>query len=299
MFHLLYLVIMDIKQLKQKITDITIWKKGDQRAPHKPLLLLYVLSQYKQGHERLFNYGVEIEAPLRELLMRFGPQRADYYPNMPFWRLQGDGFWQLINTENCINPDKPSKEPTSKELASCQVYGGFDEQTYQYLKKHPLVIDQLAEQILSQHFPESVQNNLINRLDFSLTDFNRQRDPKFRQLVLRAYNYQCAICGFDLRHDSVSIGIEAAHVKWKQHGGPCIVNNGLALCSLHHSAFDMGAIGLDSSLKIKVSSGVNGHQMVEKLFWDFEGKDILLPRVKEDYLHDRFIEWHLREVFRE
>lgn len=290
---------LDLKQLKQKITDITIWKKGDQRAPHKPLLLLYVLSQYKQGHERLFNYGAEIEAPLRELLMRFGPQRADYYPNMPFWRLQGDGFWQLINTESCINPDKPSKEPTSKQLTSCQVYGGFDEQTYQYLKKHPLVIDQLAEQILSQHFPESVQDNLINRLDFSLTDFNRQRDPKFRQQVLRAYNYQCAICGFDLRHDSISIGLEAAHVKWKQHGGPCIVNNGLALCSLHHSAFDMGAIGLDSSLKIKVSSGVNGHKMVEKLFWDFEGKDILLPRVKDDYLHDRFIEWHLREVFRE
>jgi len=290
---------LDLKQLKQKITDITIWKKGDQRAPHKPLLLLYVLSQYKQGHERLFNYGAEIEAPLRELLIRFGPQRAVYYPNMPFWRLQGDGFWQLINTENCVNPGKPSKEPTSKQLATCQVYGGVDEQTYQYLKKHPLVIDQLAEQILSQHFPESVQNNLINRLDFSLTDFNRQRDPKFRQLVLRAYNYQCAICGYDLRHDSISIGLEAAHVKWKQHGGPCIVNNGLALCSLHHSAFDMGAIGLDSSLKIKVSSGVNGHQMVEKLFWDFEGKDILQPRIKEDYLHDRFIEWHLREVFRE
>nr|WP_218056532.1 HNH endonuclease [Gilliamella apicola] len=180
-----------------------------------------------------------------------GPQRTHYYPNMPFWRLKSDGFWQLINTENCINLEKPSKEPTSKQL------------------------------------------------DFDLTEFNRQRDLKFRQLVLRAYNYQCAICGFDLRHDSIAIGLEAAHVKWKQHGGPCIVNNGLALCSLHHSAFDMGSIELDSSFKIKISSGVNGHQMVEKLFWVFEGKNILLPRVKEDYVHDRFIEWHLQEVFRQ
>lgn len=116
--------------------------------------------------------------------------------------------------------------------------------------------------------------------------------------MLRAYNYQCAICGYDLKYDSISIGLEAAHVKWKQYGGPCIVNNGLALCSLHHSAFDMRAIGLDSYLKMKISSGVNGHQMVEKLFWDFEGKNILLPRIKEDYFHDRFVEWHLREVFR-
>ena len=46
----------------------------------------------------------------------------------------------------------------------------------------------------------------------------------------------------------------------------------------------MGAIGLDCNLKIKVSSGVNGNHIVEKLFWDFDGKNILLPRMKSDYL---------------
>ncbi|SUH18063.1 restriction endonuclease [Salmonella enterica subsp. enterica] len=30
------------KTLKQAISNITIWRKGEQRAPHKPLLLLYV-----------------------------------------------------------------------------------------------------------------------------------------------------------------------------------------------------------------------------------------------------------------
>lgn len=55
---------MGIKYLQQKISNLCIWKKGDQRAPHKPLLLLYVLSQYNQGHERLFNDSTEIEKPL-------------------------------------------------------------------------------------------------------------------------------------------------------------------------------------------------------------------------------------------
>ena len=41
---------MDCKQLQKKIIDITIWKKGEQRAPHKPLLLLYVLSNYIQRY---------------------------------------------------------------------------------------------------------------------------------------------------------------------------------------------------------------------------------------------------------
>lgn len=139
---------------------------------------------------------------------------------------------------------------------------------------------------------------IVNRLGFSLADVNKQRDPKFRQMVLRAYNYQCAVCGYNLKQDCTPVGLEAAHVKWKQFGGPCVVNNGLALCSIHHSAFDMGAIGLDSSLKLLVSSGVNGNEIIEKLFWDFEGESIHLPKMKENYLHDKFVEWHFSEVFR-
>ncbi|WP_392553275.1 hypothetical protein RHO14_05295 [Orbus wheelerorum] len=158
---------MDIKQLKQQISDIKIWKKEDQSAPHKPLLLLYVLSQYKKGHDRLFNYGSEIKEPLSQLLKDFGPQRADYYPNMPFWRLQKEAFWQLTNIENCINSANSNKDPSSNQLINCQVYGGFDEQSNQYLKADSNVIDQLVWQILCQYFPKNIQSELINKLDFS------------------------------------------------------------------------------------------------------------------------------------
>jgi HNH endonuclease len=36
-------------------------------------------------------------------------------------------------------------------------------------------------------------------------------------------------------------GLEAAHIKWFQARGPDVVQNGLALCSLHHKIFDLGA----------------------------------------------------------
>ena len=61
------------KTLQQAIADITIWRKGEQRAPHKPLLLLHVLAAYQQGHGRLFDYGSEVRDPLHSLLERFGP----------------------------------------------------------------------------------------------------------------------------------------------------------------------------------------------------------------------------------
>ncbi len=82
------------KTLQVAISNITIWRKGDQRVPHKPLLLLYILSEYKKDHDRLFNYGNETHQPLLDLLTCFGPKRRAHYPTMPFWRLQGDGFWE-------------------------------------------------------------------------------------------------------------------------------------------------------------------------------------------------------------
>jgi putative restriction endonuclease len=69
------------KALQIAISNLTVWRKGDQRAPHKPLLLLYVLAQYQKGHERMFNYGEEIHQPLLELLHSFGATAARTLPH--------------------------------------------------------------------------------------------------------------------------------------------------------------------------------------------------------------------------
>ncbi len=65
----------------------------------------------------------------------------------------------------------------------------------------------------------------------------KKRDPQFRQRVLTAYEYRCAVCGFDVRLGSVSIALDAAHIHWHQAGGPDLESNGLALCILHHKTF--------------------------------------------------------------
>ncbi|MBI6549144.1 phosphorothioated DNA-binding restriction endonuclease [Xenorhabdus lircayensis] len=287
-----------IKELQTAISNLSIWRKGDQRAPHKPLLLLYVLSQYQKGHERLFDYGEEIHQPLLNLLNHFGPKRKNHDPSLPFWRLRGDGFWALQNTELCT-PQKGSRQPPKRELIEFGVKAGFDQQSYQLLRKNPAVIDKLAQQILSEHFPDSVQELLANQLDFSLSDIRKIRDPRFRQQILRAYNYECAICGYNLRHDDTPVGLEAAHIKWKQYGGPCTVNNGLALCSLHHSAFDMGSIGIDNNMNLLISESINGGPMVKHLFWNFAKKQILLPQNRDYYPLEGFITWHRDQVFKQ
>lgn len=88
---------MNIKQLKNIITDITIWKKSYQRELDKPLPLLYVLTLYKQVYKRLFDYRTEIKKKLLELLSKFALQNKTQYLNMPFWRLKSEPLKQLIN----------------------------------------------------------------------------------------------------------------------------------------------------------------------------------------------------------
>ncbi|MFP2467135.1 phosphorothioated DNA-binding restriction endonuclease [Pseudescherichia vulneris] len=285
------------KALQTAISDVAVWRKGDQCAPHKPLLLLYVLSQYKKGHCRLFNYGAEIHEQLTQLLVEFGPKRREYYPNMPFWRLRTEGFWTLENTENCILR-KGNTQPTKRELIENQVVGGFDEASFQTLQKNPSMIDKLAQQILTERFPESIQILLADRLGFDFIALMKARDPRFRDMVLRAYYSQCAICGYDLRLDGALVGLEAAHIRWKQYGGPCEVDNGLALCSVHHSAFDKGAIGIDEHLNIRISGGVNRSPMVERLFWDRDGQKLILPKDKTFWPAEKFVEWHQTQVFK-
>ena len=69
----------------QRFDDLSIWKQGDQRAPHKPLLVLYALGRWQQGKaEVTFK---EAEPDLTALLWEFGPPRIPDHPRrIPvFW----------------------------------------------------------------------------------------------------------------------------------------------------------------------------------------------------------------------
>ena len=62
----------------------------------------------------------------------------------------------------------------------------------------------------------------------------RLHQELFRERVLRAYQERCALCS--LRHQEL---LDAAHITPDSHPeGDPVVSNGVALCKLHHAAFD-------------------------------------------------------------
>src|SRR5262249_22937873 len=73
---------------------LNVWRRGGQRAPHKPLLVLYALGRLSRGDTTDIPCR-DVEHDLTDLLQEFGPPRRSNHPDFPFWRLQNDGVWKV------------------------------------------------------------------------------------------------------------------------------------------------------------------------------------------------------------
>ena len=120
----------------------------------------------------------------------------------------------------------------------------------------------------------------------------RLHQEAFRWRVLRAYRECCAVCR--LRHTEL---LDAAHILPDGHPlGEPIVPNGLALCKLHHAAFDSHMLGVRPDLVIELRGDILEEAdgpMLQFGLQGFHGKALHAPRVAElrpsvDFLAERF-----------
>jgi len=114
----------------------------------------------------------------------------------------------------------------------------------------------------------------------------------FRWRVLRAYRECCAVC--HLRHSEL---LDAAHILPDRHPkGEPIVPNGLAMCKLHHAAFDSHFLGVRPDLSIELRRDIldeTDGPMLRYGLQGFHGKLLHAPRTRGlrpsvDFLAERF-----------
>jgi putative restriction endonuclease len=281
-------------ELKEKISNIRTWQRGDIRAPHKPLLLLYTLGRLSRGEPRLVSYA-EVKEDLRKLLIEFGPYRKVHYPSYPFVKLCNDGdFWQLEGNQ-VLNT---TKDWSDRELTDNHTFGGFTEEVYTVLKNDRKLLHELARLILDQYFDDTLQQDILAQVGLDLEEAKYLRSPDFRDRVLRAYEYCCAVCGFNVRLGDTLIAVEAAHIKWHCYGGPDREENGIALCSLHHKLFDKGVFTLNESFILRVAENAHGTSGFDEWLMRYHDRPIRRPQSPDYYPNDYYINWHVREVFR-
>jgi putative restriction endonuclease len=167
--------------------------------------------------------------------------------------MRDDGVWAVhspvVHTSRQSNTD-----PLKSELLIHDARAGFPDDVKAAFLVDPAMVTEVAARVLEQHFPESPHSDILDEVGLSLDARSmqaRKRSPQFRQRVLVAYEFRCAVCSFDLKIGTTPIALDAAHIRWHQAGGPDAECNGLALCVLHHKTFDLGAftvVGFDDAL---------------------------------------------------
>ncbi|MDR1896588.1 MAG: HNH endonuclease [Prevotellaceae bacterium] len=132
------------------------------------------------------------------------------------------------------------------------------------------------------------------------------RSRGFRQIVLESYDCKCCICGLKIKSpDSLYWEVEAAHIVPHTRNGKDDVWNGLALCRLHHWAFDVGWFSITDDFKIIVSDfSKNIPDDYGKIgSYDFfkdglvENKPVFLPANSYISPHKKAIQWHRENIF--
>lgn len=132
-----------------------------------------------------------------------------------------------------------------------------------------------------------------------VTTIVRQRlhQRTFRERVIQAYREQCSLCR--LHHYEL---LDAAHIipDTEPEGVPAI-HNGIALCKLHHAAFDGMILGItpDYSVEIRddILEEIDG-PMLQHGLKELHGKRIVLPRDTQSW-PDREALDHRYQQFRQ
>lgn len=285
----------------QKVGSIRQWSRGGERAPHKPLLILAALAQLQQTGHSTLRYS-DAEPQLARLMDEFGPPRKST-PAYPFHRLQRDGLW-VVDAAGSDAGDSPSK------LRAANAAGSFTPELESALHSDPALGALIALELLFENWPETQHADICRTIGLDIEAFEdaaihanakklRRRDPAFRQAVLLAYEYRCAICGYDGRLGNEAVGLDAAHVRWWAFEGPDDLGNGLCLCGFHHQLLDRGVLGLTADGRVNVSMHFIGRgRAAEDLVLRFVGEELLPPQEGQPRPEPEHVEWHAQQVFR-
>lgn len=297
------------------------------RSPYKPLLLLSILDQFDQG--LLTHNLIELSPDLGNLFDLYCaivlPPGMTGNIAMPFFHMQGEGFWQLVPL--------PGKEAfvasgrrliTESQLANNVAGARLDDDLFTLLtvKEHR---DVLRAALIDAHFDEQTQSLLWQRcatnqaaflyssellaqarrqlkelqLPDAETSYTREaRDQGFRRAVVVAYNHRCACCGLRIVTPGGHTAVEAAHiVPWHKtrNDHP---TNGLALCRLCHWSFDEGLMSVATDYRVILSPQLAAHGNMPGFLSMLAERPIFLPQENALYPEPANLDWRNDNIFR-
>jgi hypothetical protein len=132
------------------------------------------------------------------------------------------------------------------------------------------------------------------------------RKRSFRQAIIEAYDFRCAVCGLKINSPKRNIWeVQGAHIVPHSFNGKDDILNGLSLCHLHHWAFDVGWFSMLDDYTVTVSpeadnlrdefAKIGNYDFIKALTQSFQ--KISLPIHENVYPHLNSIKWHRENIF--
>lgn len=155
-------------------------------------------------------------------------------------------------------------------------------------EQHQFVVD-LAPDVAGQAgVSHALPRSAVERAYAARLTRQRLHQPVFRARVLQAYATSCAMCR--LRHAEL---LDAAHIVADARGGVPHESNGLALCKIHHAAYDANILGVRPDLIVVVREDVLREKDGPMLRYGLQamsGVELAVPEVKANRPHVEALE---------
>lgn len=178
------------QELLDRVDGLRQARLKGQRAPHKPLLLLYLLGRLESTGSSSVSYR-EAEPQVSDLISEFGPPAASRHRTaMPFFHLDRS-LWRL---------SPQAARAKHGHLLSVGAQGSLEPEIEALLRANPALQGTVAQRLLESNFPESYFDSICSAVGLprpqtpSLMQPDRgqaprRRDPRFREAVFIAYGY--------------------------------------------------------------------------------------------------------------
>jgi putative restriction endonuclease len=286
---------------------------GGHRRPHKPCMLLSVLSLADNG--RLTENEIPPDPELIELFKKYfeatrsGNDRCT--PENPFFYLKNDGFWFLkAHAANQAQVDAMTSPGSWAAVVRLVAHVSLDDTLFALLASSA-AREKLRDSLISTYFEDqrteilaiaieemeigSVRSEWEDGANAVQPERSDARDAAFARTVKRAYDYRCAACGIRFVYEDTTL-IDAAHLMPWAISHDDRPQNGMALCKNHHWVMDTRLLAPGPDLKWHVSKSLDKRIEGQTELLKLNGEKIILPAEERMMPDIVALEWRASQL---
>ncbi|MFL5805047.1 MAG: HNH endonuclease [Roseiflexaceae bacterium] len=295
------------------------------RAPHKPFLLLSIMDLMANDRVQtnFFQLGAELIDTFNLYWEKIIGNNRESNILMPFYHMTSEGFWHLIPS--------PGMEQALASIGKIKSYRQFNQVALGAKLNDNLFVllsasdtrDALRRALIEKYFAPDIRAEIVNvgRITTQSFEYSRElidrlkgrftlkeapeanetyltdsRTVAFRRVVVEAYQHTCSFCRIRVRTPDGHTAVAAAHIVPWSHGHNDDPRNGMALCGLHHWAFDRGLISVED-YKIRVSPVATSDDNAAPSILELDGRPIYLPNEQMLWPAKSALRWHIENIF--